>query len=101
MGIKGWVNLDGRRKEETGIVSNKDNDVLKLLLALLSLHKPCRGFVLIFSYTKFSKCFLENGRAQVKTILFLISNYTETPYFSAILSKQEQTVNVIDFSQFF
>lgn len=32
MGIKGWVNLDGRVDEERGLISSK-NDVLRMLWA--------------------------------------------------------------------
>lgn len=56
--MKGWVNLDSRGKEETGLVSNKENEVLKMFLALLSLHKPRRESILMISYIKFSMCFL-------------------------------------------
>ena len=34
MGIKGWVNPDGKGEKETGLISSKETDVLNILLAL-------------------------------------------------------------------
>lgn len=34
MGIKGWVNPDSKGEQETGLISSKETDVLKILLAM-------------------------------------------------------------------
>lgn len=61
----------------------KENDVLKMLMALTALSKPRREFILIGSGIKFGMSFLFFCKmAQEKTVLLLTSDYTDTPSFS-------------------